>query len=293
METSELLRKVRKIEIKTRKLSQNIFSGQYHSVFKGKGIAFSEVREYQIGDDVRLIDWNVTARFNHPFVKVFEEERELTLILLIDASGSQSFGTKGTFKRDLIAEISAVLSFSALQNNDKIGAILFSSEVERFIPPKKGRTHVLAIVRELLNFEPKLKTTNIANALRFVFNSIKKKAIIFIISDFFDDNFEEPLRIVARKHDTIAIQVIDRREGEIPPVGLVYLQDAETGETFWFDANDPNGLKNYQIWWHSRQLKLNELFQKSKVDHIQIHTGESYIEPLIEFFRRRGKRLQL
>ncbi|MEJ5286776.1 MAG: hypothetical protein CH6_0135 [Candidatus Kapaibacterium sp.] len=290
METTELLRKVRKIEIKTRKLSQNIFSGQYHSVFKGQGIAFSEVREYQIGDDVRLIDWNVTARFNHPFVKVFEEERELTLVLLIDVSGSESFGTRETFKRNLIAEVSAVLSFSALQNNDKIGAILFSNDVERFIPPKKGRTHVLHIVRELLNYEPKVKTTNISRVLQFVFNSIKKKAIVFIISDFLDSGFEDALKIVARKHDTIAIQVVDQREGELLPVGLIYLQDAETGESIWFDTNDPNALKNYKIWWHSRQLKLKEMFQKYKVDHIQINTGESYIEPLIEFFRRRGKR---
>ncbi|MGB9772281.1 MAG: DUF58 domain-containing protein [Candidatus Kapaibacteriota bacterium] len=291
METAELLRKVRKIEIKTRRLSQNIFSGQYHSVFKGQGIAFSEVREYQIGDDVRLIDWNVTARFNHPFVKVFEEERELTLILLIDVSGSQSFGTRSSFKRDLIAEVSAVLAFSALQNNDKIGAILFSDQVERFIPPKKGRTHVLHIVRELLNFEPRFKTTNIENALQFVFNSIKKKAIVFVVSDFLDSGFDNAMKIVARKHDTIAIQVVDPREGEIPPVGLLYLQDAETGANLWFDSNDPQALKNYRFWWHSRQLQLLELFKKCKVDFIQIQTGDSYIEPLIEFFRRRGKRL--
>lgn len=291
METTELFKKVRKIEIKTRKLSQNIFSGQYHSVFKGQGIAFTEVREYQIGDDVRLIDWNVTARFNHPFVKVFEEERELTLVLLIDISGSQSFGTTSQFKRDLVAEVSAVLSFSALQNNDKIGAILFSNDVERFIPPKKGRTHVLHIVRELLNYEPKEKTTNISKALQFAFNAIKKKAIVFIISDFLDNNFFDALKIVAKKHDTIAIQVIDARETELVPVGLLYLQDTETGETFWFDATDKNALRNYKIWWHTRQLQLRETFQKFKVDHILIKTGESYIEPLIEFFQKRGKRL--
>ncbi|MCX7909054.1 MAG: DUF58 domain-containing protein [Ignavibacteria bacterium] len=290
MEATELFRKVRKIEIKTRKLSQNIFSGQYHSVFKGYGIAFSEVREYQIGDDVRLIDWNVTARFNHPYVKVFEEERELTLILLIDVSGSESFGTRVHYKRDLIAEVSAVLSFSALQNNDKIGAILFSDKVERFIPPKKGRTHVLHIVRELLNFEPKSKTTRIENALQFVFNTIKKRAIVFVLSDFLDTEFENALKIVARKHDTIAIQVSDKREYELLPLGLIYIQDAETGETFWFDSNDKQALKNYQLWWHSRQLRLQELFQKYNIDHIQLHTGESYIEPLIEFFRKRGRR---
>ncbi len=291
METSELFKKVRKIEIKTKRLSQNIFSGQYHSVFKGQGIAFSEVREYQIGDDVRLIDWNVTARFNHPFVKVFEEERELTLILLIDVSGSQSFGTNKQFKRDIVAEVSAVLSFSALQNNDKIGAILFSSDIERFIPPKKGRTHVLHIVRELINYESKDKKTNLAKALKFVFNTIKKKAIVFIISDFVDSNFDDALKIVSRKHDTIAIQVVDRRESEIPNVGLIYLQDAETGETFWFDTSEIQASKNYQIWWHSTQVQIKDIFQRCKVDHIQIKTGESYIEPIIEFFRKRGKRL--
>lgn len=291
METVELLKKVRKIEIKTKKLSQNIFSGQYHSVFKGQGIAFSEVREYQIGDDVRMIDWNVTARFNHPFVKVFEEERELTLVLLIDVSGSQSFGTKAQFKRDLIAEVSAILSFSALQNNDKIGAILFSNDVELYIPPKKGRTHILHIIRELLTFEPREKTTNLSKALKFAFNAIKKKAIIFIISDFLDENFEDALKIIAKKHDTIAIQVYDRREGEIFPAGLFFLQDSETGTTFWFDSNNTQAIKNYKIWWHSKQIRLKELFRKFKVDHIQIQTGESYIEPLVEFFRSRGKRL--
>ncbi len=291
METAELLKKVRKIEIKTKKLSQNIFSGQYHSVFKGQGIAFSEVREYQIGDDVRMIDWNVTARFNHPFVKVFEEERELTLVLLIDVSGSQSFGTKAQFKRDLIAEVSAILSFSALQNNDKIGAILFSNDVELYIPPKKGRIHILHIIRELLTYEPREKTTNLSKALKFAFNTIKKKAILFIISDFLDSNFEDALKIVAKKHDTIAIQVFDRREEEILPVGLLYLQDSETGVTYWYDSSDTQTLKNYKIWWHSKQIQLKELLSKYKVDHIQIQTGESYIEPLVEFFRSRGKRL--
>jgi len=290
METSELLRKVRKIEIKTRRLSQNIFSGQYHSIFKGRGIAFSEVREYQIGDDVRLIDWNVTARFNHPYVKVFEEERELTLILLIDISGSESFGSQVSFKRDLITEISAIFAFSALQNNDKIGAILFSDRVEKFIPPKKGRTHILHIIRELLNFQPQSNRTNLRTALEFVFNSIKKRSIVVILSDFLDSGFDDALKIVARKHDTIAIQVADQRESDIPNVGLIYLEDAETGETFWFDSSDNLALKNYRIWWHSRQLYLRETFQKAKVDFIQVQTGQSYIEPLIEFFRKRERR---
>lgn len=291
METTELLRKVRKIEIKTRRLSQNIFSGQYHSVFKGRGIAFSEVREYQIGDDTRLIDWNVTARFNHPYVKVFEEERELTLILLIDISGSESFGSKETFKRDLISEISAVFAFSALQNNDKIGAILFSDNIEKFIPPKKGRTHILHIIREVLNFEPQSNKTNIKKALQFLFNSIKKRSIVLILSDFLDNGFEDALKIVSRKHDTIAIQVTDQREGLIPNVGLIFLQDSETGETFWFDSSDKTALKNYQIWWHSRQVQLREIFQKSKVDFIQVQTGQSYLEPLIEFFKKRVRRV--
>ncbi len=291
METTELLRKVRKIEIKTRRLSQNIFSGQYHSVFKGRGIAFSEVREYQIGDDTRLIDWNVTARFNHPYVKVFEEERELTLILLIDISGSESFGSKESFKRDLITEISAVFAFSALQNNDKIGAILFSDNIEKFIPPKKGRTHILHIIREILNFESQSNKTNIKKALQFLFNSVKKRSIVLILSDFLDNGFEDALKIVSRKHDTIAIKVADQREGTIPDVGLIYLQDSETGETIWFDSSDKTALKNYQIWWHSRQVQLREIFQKSKVDFIQVQTGQSYLEPLIEFFKKRVRRV--
>lgn len=291
METTELLRKVRKIEIKTRRLSQNIFSGQYHSVFKGRGIAFSEVREYQIGDDTRLIDWNVTARFNHPYVKVFEEERELTLILLIDISGSESFGSKESFKRDLITEISAVFAFSALQNNDKIGAILFSDNIEKFIPPKKGRTHILHIIREILNFESQSNKTNIKKALQFLFNSVKKRSIVLILSDFLDNGFEDALKIVSRKHDTIAIKVADQREGTIPDVGLIYLQDSETGETVWFDSSDKTALKNYQIWWHSRQVQLREIFQKSKVDFIQVQTGQSYLEPLIEFFKKRVRRV--
>lgn len=290
MNTAELLRKVRKIEIRTRGLSRHIFSGQYHSAFKGRGIAFSEVREYQYGDDIRAIDWNVTARFNHPYVKVFEEERELTVILLIDISQSQSFGTTVSSKRNIVAEISAVLAFSALQNNDKIGAILFANDIEKFIPPKKGRTHVLHIIRELLYFEPKTKGTNIAKALEFLFNSIKKRAIVFVISDFLANDFENPLKIVARKHDTIAIQIYDRREAIIPKLDLFYTMDSETGETTWFDAGDPVSLRNYQIWWSSQQLKLQEILNRNKVDLIRFATDEPYIAPLIEFFRRRGKR---
>jgi len=290
MDTTELLRKVRKIEIRTRGLSRHIFSGQYHSAFKGRGIAFSEVREYQYGDDVRAIDWNVTARFNHPYVKVFEEERELTVILLIDISQSQAFGTSVSPKRNIVAEISAVLAFSALQNNDKVGAILFANDIEKFIPPKKGRTHMLHIIRELLYFEPKTKGTNIAKALEFLFNSIKKRAIVFVISDFLANDFENPLKIVARKHDTVAIQIYDKREGIIPKLDLFYAMDSETGEMLWFDASDPVSLRNYQIWWSSQQLKLQENLNRNKVDLIRFATDEPYIAPLIEFFRRRGKR---
>lgn len=290
MDTTDLLRKVRKIEIRTRGLSRHIFSGQYHSAFKGRGIAFSEVREYQYGDDIRSIDWNVTARFNHPYVKVFEEERELTVILLIDISQSQSFGTNRSSKRNIVAEISAVLSFSALQNNDKVGAILFANDIEKFIPPKKGRTHVLHIIRELLYFEPKTKGTNIANALQFLFSSIKKRAIVFIISDFLDSNFENPLRIIARKHDTVAVQIYDKREEIIPKLDLFYVVDSETGETLWFDASDPISLRNYQMWWSSKQVQLQEVLNRNKVDLIRFATDEPYISPLIEFFRRRGKR---
>ncbi len=290
MDTTELLKKIRKIEIRTRGLSKNIFSGQYHSVFKGRGIAFSEVREYQYGDDIRLIDWNVTARFNHPYVKVFEEERELTLILLIDISGSQNFGTNKETKRDLVAEISAVLSFSALQNNDKIGAILFADGVEKFIPPKKGRTHVLHIIRELLYFEPKTKKTNLASTLQFLYNSIKKRAIVFIISDFLDKGFENQLKIVAKKHDTIAIQIFDRREESLPKMDLVYFRDPETGECIWFDASDPNSLKRYRLWKANHEIALQDTFNRYKIDLIRLETGKPYIAPLIEFFRKRISR---
>lgn len=292
METSELLRKVRKIEIKTRGLSANIFSGQYHSVFKGRGIAFSEVREYQFGDDVRLIDWNVTARFNHPYVKVFEEERELTVILLVDISNSQLFGSASSTKRDLVAEVSAILSFSALQNNDKVGAILFSSEIERFIPPKKGRTHILRIIRDMLDFKPSYSGTNISRALEFLFRSIKKRAIVFIISDFFDDGFEKPLQIVSNKHDTIVFQIIDPREYVIPKVGLVLTQDFETGEYFWFDTNDDKVRSRFAEYNLLRQKKLDTLFNRFKIDAIKIETDRPYLPAMIEFFRKRGRRFR-
>ena len=287
MEASELLKKVRKIEIKTRGLSSNIFAGQYHSAFKGRGMAFSEVREYQFGDDIRNIDWNVTARFNHPFIKVFEEERELTVMLVIDVSGSRNFGTVMRTKRELITEIAAVLSFSAIQNNDKIGAILFSNKVEKFIPPKKGRTHILRIIRELLEFEPEQKTTDISEALRYLTNAIKKKSISFLISDFISPAFEDAIRIASRKHDLIALQVYDPREVEIPPVGLVKLQDAETGIWKWVDTSDSYTRKAYHDWWIKRQQQLNQIFRKSGVDNASIRTNEDYIKPLINIFKNR------
>lgn len=287
MEASELLKKVRKIEIKTRGLSSNIFAGQYHSAFKGRGMAFSEVREYQYGDDIRNIDWNVTARFNHPFVKIFEEERELTVMLVIDVSGSRNFGTVMRTKRELITEIAAVLSFSAIQNNDKIGAILFSNKVEKFIPPKKGRTHILRIIRELLEFEPQEKTTDVSEALRYLTNAIKKKSISFLLSDFIAPSFEDAIRIASRKHDLIALQVYDPREVEIPPVGLIKLQDAETGAWKWVDTSDEMTRRAYKVWWQNRQQNLQQIFRKSGVDNASIRTNEDYIKPLINIFKKR------
>jgi uncharacterized protein (DUF58 family) len=287
VEASELIKKVRKIEIKTKGLSSNIFAGQYHSAFKGRGMAFSEVREYQYGDDIRNIDWNVTARFNHPFIKVFEEERELTVMLVIDVSGSRNFGTQMRTKRDLITEIAAVLSFSAIQNNDKIGVILFSNKIEKFIPPKKGRTHILRIIRELLEFEPQEQTTNISEALRYLTNVIKKKSIAFLISDFMAPNFEDAIKIANRKHDLIALQVFDPRETSLPPVGLLKLQDAETGKVKWIDSSDKSTRDSYQKWWNNRQQQLLTLFRKCGVDNAQIRTNDDYIKPLINIFKKR------
>lgn len=290
MDTSELIKKVRKIEIKTRGLSKHIFSGEYHSAFKGRGMAFSEVREYQFGDDIRNIDWNVTARFNHPYVKVFEEERELSVILLVDISASGNFGTKNQFKRDLITELCAVLSFSALQNNDKIGLILFSDKIEKFIPLKKGRHHVLRIIRELLEFQPESRMTDLGNALRYLINIIKKRSIVFILSDFLSKDFEEPLKIAARKHDTIAINIFDQRESELPNIGLVYAQDSETGNLVWIDTSSSMVREKHKLWWINQQNKIDDIFNHNSVDSIRIKTDESYITPLINFFRKREKR---
>lgn len=295
MEATDLLKKVRKIEIKTRGLSKHIFAGQYHSAFKGKGMAFSEVREYLYGDDIRNIDWNVTARFNHPYIKVFEEERELTVMLLIDVSGSRMFGTTSTIKRNVIAELSAVLAFSAIQNNDKIGAILFSNRIEKFIPPQKGKTHILRIIRELIEYTPQSQSTNISEALRYLTNAIKKRCTTFIISDFLDfdngsDNlrFKDALTIANNKHDVVGIRIFDKRETEIPLVGLIKLRDAETGEYRWVDTSSVSVRKNYSDFWNTSSTNLKGVFSKCKVDWVSISTDEDYVKPLILLFKHRG-----
>ncbi|HEY9123990.1 MAG TPA: DUF58 domain-containing protein [Bacteroidales bacterium] len=293
MEAADLLKKVRRIEIKSRRLTKNIFAGEYHSAFKGKGMAFSEVREYQFGDDIRNIDWNVTARFNHPFVKVFEEERELTVMLLVDVSGSRHFGTNKQLKTSLIAEVAAVLAFSAIQNNDKIGMIMFSDKVEKFISPQKGRSHTLRIIRELLTYEPKSRKTDISEALRYFTNSIKKKCTAFVISDFFDEtndgviNFSEALKIANRKHEIAALQVVDRREAELVPVGLMKFVDAESDVETWIDTSDPEVRQQYALWWMKRQERLQNLFSKCGIDTVQLYTGEDYVKPLMKLFEMR------
>ncbi|MGA2298800.1 MAG: DUF58 domain-containing protein [FCB group bacterium] len=290
MDATELIKKVRKIEIRTRGLSKQIFSGEYHSVFKGRGMAFSEVREYTYGDDIRAIDWNVTARLNHPYIKIFEEERELTVILLVDVSASESFGTKQQFKKDLVTELCAVLAFSAMQNNDKIGIIFFSDKIEKFIPPKKGRTHILRIIRELIEFEPVNQKTDIEQALRYLFNVIKKRSIVFVLSDFLDSNFEDALKISSKKHDTVAMHVYDNREAEILNLGLIRAKDAETGKMLWLDTSNQNVRDNYHRWWFEKQTKLAEMFKKTSVDVVNIRTDEPYIMPLMNFFKRRERR---
>lgn len=290
METSDLLKKVRKIEIRTRGLSKQIFSGEYHSAFKGRGMAFSEVREYVPGDDVRSIDWNVTARFNHPYIKVFEEERELTVILLVDVSASGDFGATAQYKRELITEMCAALAFSAIQNNDKIGVVFFSGKVEKFIPPKKGRKHILRIIRELLQFKPEDKTTNLSEAMRYLTNVIKKRSIAFIISDFLDEGYEDALKIMSRKHDTVALQVYDPKERELPRLGFFKAKDFETGEYFWIDSKDSGVRNRYSNWYAERQNRLQNAFLKYSVDNIKIRTDQSYIVPLTNLFKQRGKR---
>ena len=287
METKDLLKKVRKIEIKTRGLSRQIFAGEYHSAYKGRGMTFSEVREYQYGDDIRSIDWNVTARFNHPYVKVFEEERELTVMLLIDVSGSGDFGTEAQMKRSLITEIAAVLSFSAIENNDKIGVILFSDRIEKFIPPKKGRKHILRIIRELLEYNPQSRGTDISESLRFLTNAIKKRCTAFLISDFMDKGYARSLQIANNKHDVAALHVYDRRETSLPAVGLLRLLDAETGQERWIDTSKSRVRENYAMKWESHLEMLKEIFSRAGVDSVSVRTGEDYVKPLIRLFKQR------
>lgn len=288
METNELLKKVRTVEIKTRGLSKNIFAGEYHSAFKGRGMTFSEVREYQYGDDIRNIDWNVTARYNTPFVKIFEEERELTVMLLIDVSGSREFGTISKTKKNLITEIAAVLSFSAIQNNDKIGVLFFSDKIEKFIPPKKGKTHILHIIRELIDFEPTSKKTDIANALKYVTNAIKKRSTAFIISDFMDVNFSHALTIASKKHDMMALKIFDTRETKLPNIGMLKLRDAETDQDMWVDTSDRTVRRQYEKYWFDKELEHKEIFNKSGVDFAKVSTDEDYVKTLLSLFKRRG-----
>ncbi len=290
MDTKELIKKVRKIEIRTRGLSKHIFSGEYHSAFKGRGIAFSEVREYNFGDDIRSIDWNVTARLNHPFIKVFDEERELTVIILVDLSNSGMYGTRNQFKKELIVEICAVLAFSAMLNNDKVGVVFFTNKIEKFIPPKKGKSHILRIIHEIIDFEPQEQQTDLTEPLRFLFNAIKKRSIVFILSDFLANDFAEPLKITNKKHDTVAIQIYDQREGEMPDIGLLYAQDSETGKSSLIDTSRKAVRNQYRNWWIERQQYLNTTFKKCKVDVIKIKTDEPYVAPLMNFFKKRGSR---
>ena len=288
METSELLQRVRKIEIKTRGLSKNIFAGEYHSAFKGRGMTFSEVREYQYGDDIRNIDWNVTARHNKPYVKVFEEERELTVMLMIDVSGSRNFGTVSKLKKNQITEIAAVIAFSAIQNNDKIGVIFFSNKIEKFIPPKKGRTHILHIIRELIDFYPEDKQTNIEQALQYMTNSIKKRCTCFLISDFMDEHpFAHALAIANRKHDVVALRVYDPRENALPPVGMMFLTDAETGEQMWVDTSDKRLREEYARYMAEGEKELEGVFKRSGVDVAHIRSDEDYVRALMTLFKQR------
>lgn len=289
METSELLKKVRQIEIKTRGLSRNIFAGQYHSAFKGRGMAFSEVREYQYGDDIRDIDWNVTARYVRPYVKVFEEERELTVMLLVDVSGSRDFGSVNVMKKEVMTEIAATLAFSAIQNNDKIGVIFFSDRIEKFIPPQKGKKHILYIIRELIDFQPEAKRTDIGQVLKYLTNAIKKRCTAFLISDFIDKGgFKDALTVANRKHDMVAIQVYDQRETELPSVGLMNIKDAETGQERWIDSGSARVREAYKTWWEKRQTAMSDTFKKCRVDAVSIRTEDDYVKALIALFDKRS-----
>ena len=289
METSEIIKKVRKIEIKARGLSSNIFAGQYHSAFKGRGMAFSEVREYQFGDDVRDIDWNVTARFHRPYVKVFEEERELTVMLLIDVSGSLDFGTQKQMKRDMVTEIAATIAFSAIQNNDKIGVVFFSDKIEKYIPPKKGRKHILYIIREMLDFQPESKKTDVKQAVEFLSSVQKRRTTAFILSDFYVRNdFLQSIQIANRKHDVVAIQVYDQRAKELPDVGLMKVVDAETGFEQYVDTSSKRLRDSYRKYWMDRQGQLMETFNKSNVDNVSIATNEDFVKSLMMLFKQRS-----
>lgn len=288
MNTKDLLKKVRKIEIKTRRLSDHVFGGEYHSTFKGRGMTFSEVRQYQFGDDVRSIDWNVTARYNEPFVKIFEEERELTMVLMVDISGSEFFGTNQAFKKDIITEISATLAFSATQNNDKIGLLLFSDEIELFIPPKKGRSHVLRIIRELIEFKPQSKKTDITKALKYLSNMLKKKAIVFVLSDFMTDGYEQTMKIVGKKHDVTGIRVYDEKEEAIPNLGMVQMQDEETGELLLVNTASKTVRVNYAKYYNERVNYFENTFRRSGSGVIHTRTDESYVKKLLGYFKRRA-----
>ena len=291
MDANELLKKVRKIEIKSRGLSQNIFAGEYRSAFKGRGMTFAEVREYQYGDDIRDIDWNVTARQNHPYVKVYEEERELTVMLLIDVSGSRNFGAVGVEKREMIAEIAATLAFSAIQNNDKIGVMFFSDKIEKFIPPKKGRKHILFIIRELLDFHPENTGTDITKALQYLTDAIKKRCTTFLISDYIDDNnYQKALSIANNKHDVTAIQVYDKRDAQLPDIGLLEIKDLETGREQWLDTSSSRVRQAHNKWWYERQQQTTEIMHRCRVDMASVATDEDYVKALMGLFQKRGVR---
>lgn len=290
METSELLKKVRQIEIKTRGLSRDIFAGAYHSAFKGRGMTFSEVREYQYGDDIRSIDWNVTARFNHPYIKIFDEERELTVMLLIDVSGSNEFGTQKQFKEELMTEVAAVLAFSAIQNNDKVGVIFFSDRIEKFIPPKKGTTHILRIIRELIDFKPQSQKTDISEALKFLNNVLKKRSVAFVLSDFIDRNFYDAMKRSARKHDLIALRIFDPSESQLPRLGMVQMYNKEEGKSIWVDTSGEAARKHYQNWWKETEKYIQSAFTRCGVDNATLQTDRDYIKPLTNLFRTRGSR---
>ena len=288
MDTKALLKKVRKIEIKTRRLSDHVFGGEYQSTFKGRGMTFSEVRQYQFGDDVRAIDWNVTARYNEPFVKVFEEERELTLMLVVDVSGSEAFGTRSQFKRETLTEIAATLAFSALQNNDKVGLVLFSDHIELFIPPKKGRSHILRIIRELLEFKPLSQKTDISSALEFLSSVLKKKAIVFLLSDFMNEGYQKTLRITAKKHDLTGIRVFDPMEKNLPNLGMVPMIDAETGNMKWINTFSKQIRRKYAAQYAANVSSFEELFKKNGAGHLSCSVEESYVKKLLGYFKARG-----